>query len=168
MKSCKHTKLPFAFAALAFSCVPSVYAATDFTLDDANFSQSQFISIAGGLDLSDSFTFTLNMLNGGSTIDLSSVISVSLPAQIQFFDVTGTTPVTIGYDIPLVNLIGNFATTPFLNNGDYMGKVTAGLLGVNVNLTLTATPVPEASEWAMMLAGVGLIGFQLRRRPGKA
>ncbi len=34
--------------------------------------------------------------------------------------------------------------------------------------SLTAAPVPEASEWAMMLAGVGLIGLQLRRRSGRA
>ena len=165
MKSCNHRKLPFAFAALAFCCyAPSVLAATDFTLNDTTFSHSQLVSIAGGLNLSDSFTFTLDMLNGGSTIDLSSVLSASLPAQIQFFDVTGTTPKTVGYNIPLVNLVGPFATTPFLNNGDYMGIVTAGILGVNVNLTLTATPVPEASEWGMMLAGIGLIGLQLRRR----
>ena len=34
--------------------------------------------------------------------------------------------------------------------------------------SLTAANVPEASEWAMMLAGVGLIGLQLRRRSGRA
>jgi hypothetical protein len=63
---------------------------------------------------------------------------------------------------------GPFATTPFLLNGDYMGIVTAGIAGVSVNLTLAAAPVPEANEWAMMLAGLGLIGFQLRKRSGKA
>lgn len=168
MKSFNHRKFPFTFAVLAFCCASSVSAATEFTLDDANFSHSQFISIAGGLGASDSFTFTLDMLNGGSAIDVSSLLSISLPAQIQFFDVTGTTPITVGYDIPLVNLAGPFATTAFLANGDYMGKVTAGIAGVNVNLTLAAVPVPEANEWAMMLAGLGLIGFQLRKRSGTA
>jgi len=32
---------------------------------------------------------------------------------------------------------------------------------------LTVTAVPEAETWAMMLVGVGLVGFQLRRRGGR-
>lgn len=33
-----------------------------------------------------------------------------------------------------------------------------------VQLNVITTPVPEVETWAMMLAGVGLIGLQLRRR----
>lgn len=167
MKFYNHSKqLPFASAALALCfCVPSAFAATEFTLNDANYSHTEFISIAGGLNLSDSFTFTLDMLNGGSTLDVGTLLGANFPAEIQFFDVTGTTPLTVGYDIPLIAVLGGtFATTPHLVNGDYMAKITAGLAGVNVNLSLTATPVPEANEWVMMLAGLGLIGFKLRRR----
>lgn len=35
-----------------------------------------------------------------------------------------------------------------------------------VELTIGTTPVPEVETWAMMLAGLGLIGLQLRRRTG--
>jgi hypothetical protein len=31
---------------------------------------------------------------------------------------------------------------------------------------LTVTAVPEAETWAMMLVGVGLVGFRLRNRSG--
>lgn len=169
MKSCNpnnHSKFPFVSTALALCfCVPSAFAATEFTLNDANYSHAEFISISGGLNLSDNFTFTLDMINGGSEIDVGTLLGANLPAQIQFFDVTGTTAQTVGYDIPTIAVLGGtFATTPYLSNGDYMAKITSGLLGVNGNLSLTATPVPEANEWAMMLAGLGLIGFKLRRR----
>lgn len=35
-----------------------------------------------------------------------------------------------------------------------------------VDLTIHTTPVPEVETWAMMLAGLGLVGLQLRRRTG--
>lgn len=34
------------------------------------------------------------------------------------------------------------------------------------SLTVLTTPVPEVETWAMMVAGLGLIGLQLRRRTG--
>lgn len=33
------------------------------------------------------------------------------------------------------------------------------------NASLTLSPIPEAETWAMLLAGIGLIGLQLRRKP---
>jgi hypothetical protein len=35
------------------------------------------------------------------------------------------------------------------------------------NVKVSVVPVPEAETWAMMLVGVGLVGFQLRRRGGR-
>lgn len=37
---------------------------------------------------------------------------------------------------------------------------------VGFQVTVAATPVPEVETWTMMLAGVGLIALQLRRRTG--
>lgn len=34
----------------------------------------------------------------------------------------------------------------------------------NYLVGITVTPVPEPHEWAMLLVGLGLIGYQLRRR----
>lgn len=173
MITCQFKQIRLAAAvtlAMGF-CTPAAFAVTNFTLSDASPSHSQLVNFSYSQFLSgnSTFTFTLNMLAGSSKIDLSTLLGVNLGTQIQFFDITGTTPETIGYTIPTVAL-GTFATTPNLLNGDYMAKVTVPLTGVNVNLTLTAenvTAVPEASDWAMMLAGLGLLGLQLRKRSGR-
>jgi hypothetical protein len=53
-----------------------------------------------------------------------------------------------GYDS--TNYTANF----FQSGNDY-----------NLNFTATATaPVPEPETYALMLAGLGLVGFQVRRR----
>jgi hypothetical protein len=41
-----------------------------------------------------------------------------------------------------------------LNNGGSYGA----------SLSTIAAPVPEPEEWAMMLVGGGLVGFQVRRK----
>ncbi|MEQ1591550.1 MAG: hypothetical protein ABL892_04075 [Thiobacillaceae bacterium] len=38
---------------------------------------------------------------------------------------------------------------------------------VGVSLSIVTTPVPEAHNWAMMMTGLGLVGFQLRRRQNR-
>lgn len=163
MKSCINSrKLPFVFAALALGfCAPSAFAVTAFTLSDAQFSHTQSVSANAFAD--DTFSFTLNMSAGGATIDLSSTSFGD--AQIQFFDALGN-DATVGYSFPTVAVAsGPFATTPYLVNGDYAARISSST-SFNGNLTMEVTPVPEADQWAMMLAGMGLIGLQLRRRSG--
>lgn len=51
--------------------------------------------------------------------------------------------------------------------GNYFFKVTGhvdGLLGGVYEFSVSAAPVPEPSEWMMLLAGVGLLGLMVRRR----
>lgn len=53
-------------------------------------------------------------------------------------------------------------------SGDYIGTV-AGASAVNIAETytganITVSPVPEPSEWAMLVAGLGLVGLYARRR----
>ena len=54
-------------------------------------------------------------------------------------------------------LAGNYAVA-------YTGTVSGAPAGVGSNFTFTAGAVPEASTWAMMMIGFGMMGFGLRRR----
>ena len=58
-----------------------------------------------------------------------------------------------------------------LNAGEqYSINVTGTVLGGtaaskgNYSLSLSTAPVPEPEEWAMMLVGAGMVGFQVRRK----
>ena len=51
---------------------------------------------------------------------------------------------------------------PGLTNTKTLDSIVFDTLSVNV------TAVPEPSTWALMIAGVGLVGFALRRRPRPA
>ena len=52
------------------------------------------------------------------------------------------------------------ALTPGMENGPFPGfNASFSLSGANL-----ITPVPEASTYGMMLAGLGLVGFAVRRR----
>nr|WP_315398070.1 FxDxF family PEP-CTERM protein [uncultured Duganella sp.] len=53
--------------------------------------------------------------------------------------------------------------------GDYYLEVTGQVLGKNSSYgaEMTLTPVPEAETYAMMMAGLGLVGFVARRRAAK-
>lgn len=45
-----------------------------------------------------------------------------------------------------------------------VGGTTSGFIGGAYTYVVAAVPVPEAETWAMMAAGLGLVGMQLRRR----
>ena len=49
--------------------------------------------------------------------------------------------------------------------GPKLAFIEKKFAGVAINIV--TTPVPEANTWAMMMAGLGLVGFQLRRRQNR-
>lgn len=54
-----------------------------------------------------------------------------------------------------------------LGAGNYYFHITgqaAGNLGGKFSYSASAVPVPEPETWAMLVAGIGLVGLQLRRR----
>jgi hypothetical protein len=55
------------------------------------------------------------------------------------------------------------ATTNIFGNGAQFTLATNGALSYTTNPIVTA-PVPEADTWAMMMVGLGLMGFMARRR----
>jgi hypothetical protein len=48
--------------------------------------------------------------------------------------------------------------------GDPMGDISGGTMQGTWPITQTIAAVPEADTWAMLLAGLGLVGFATRRR----
>ena len=74
---------------------------------------------------------------------------------------TGTVNNNAGFDLASIS--------PFsLNIGSYtigyQGTVSGAPASVGSSFTFAAGAVPEASTWAMMMVGFGMMGFGLRRR----
>jgi hypothetical protein len=77
-------------------------------------------------------------------------------------DLDYSTPGMIG---PLT--IDQFNLDTMLDVGDYSLKLSGigwGQAGGLYSYAVAAQPVPEPENWAMMLVGLGLVGYALRRR----
>ncbi len=157
-------------------CAPAAHAAIDFVLTPSNPSDSEFVSIL--LGSTDEIAFTLNMFgapntvgDATSTLDLSTLLSAgNLSVEIFNATSTGFATTTTGnqMSLPVIGVLTTYASFANLLDGHYVARFTkTGLLSVNVAHTFTAhstTPVPEAETYAMMLAGLGLVGTMVARR----
>lgn len=137
---------------------------------------------AGGVTVTGSFNeiFNLNV----SAVDTIAVMVSGTQSQFDSlgFTISSTTTGPITFDGVLKN--GNWWVAAFndrLNNayslsaGDYTLEVTGKTLdpqGVGefaiTTRFATVTPVPEPESIAMLLAGLGVVGFAARRRKPKA
>ena len=130
-----------------------------------------FTSTDVGNSFSDVYTFDLSSLSqtvgttvtiqlsfGTSTFDLSNM-------AIALTNSTGSTTYAMDNTLDASNAL---QLSTILNPGsDYRFVVTGdvtGSLGGGYGGVLQAAPVPEAETYAMMLAGLGLVGFMARRR----
>lgn len=111
----------------------------------------------------DSFLFTLTEDNYFSVLATSTTASIPEFTKISFASATGVTGT-------LFNVFA-FATLPgtdsiFLSAGDYSldieGRFSPTSTGYTINVV--TSPVPEPSSVALMLGGLGLIGFMAARR----
>ena len=124
-----------------------------------------------GSSFSDVYTFDLSTASQSVgttvTIDLSAgPLNFQLSNMaIKLTDSTGTTTYAMDNTMDAsktLQLSANLASGTgyrFLVTGDVTGNIGGGYAGV-----LAAAPVPEAETYAMMLAGLGLVGFMARRR----
>jgi hypothetical protein len=51
-----------------------------------------------------------------------------------------------------------------LNYTDANGTTRAGFTNTSINVQTLASPVPESATWSLMIAGLSLCGFSMRRR----
>lgn len=56
----------------------------------------------------------------------------------------------------VIRLAGDYTSITFTHTGENWHGLTVGVVGL--------APVPEAETWALMLAGLGLVGWAARRR----
>jgi hypothetical protein len=130
---------------------------------------------------SDSYTFkVVGTSEAGGTV--SAAFTSSQDLYIKSFDIYSAltnTVVIAGVSELKSNAIGknDFWSLPedsTLSAGNYYVKVTGQILGLEggtyaatLNVTSLASAVPEAETYAMMLAGLGLVGFVGRRKAAK-
>jgi len=153
-----------AFAAAVALASLSASAATSTFIDNggvhelAEFGSNSFTSLAT-LDI---YNFTL----GTAVTSLMSDVA-SVPVN-PVFALTGTISL---WNDTTNTLVGSYAftdvTTSFgaLTAGQYHYTVTAsGPVGGSYSFGSYITPVPEPETYALMLAGLGVMGFVARRR----
>ncbi len=138
----------------------TVTAGTVFTLPTTgtttyNFTDIYNFSVPNSLVAGTAVTVNLNL--GNLSFDISNL-------KLDLFDagntwltgdmVTGPSDVSVSVNSPLVA-------------GNYYFKLRGLADGVNTNqgiYTFTAAAVPEASTYAMMLVGLGLVGYSVSSR----
>jgi len=106
--------------------------------------------------------FTQNPPNNG-TLTLPATLAINV-SQLSGFDITADAQAFLSWNGG--NQFGtlNLTTGQAVNNGAVGGGFAGQIVGISA-LNLNAVPEPET--YAMLLAGLGLLGFKVRRRKQK-
>jgi hypothetical protein len=131
------------------------------------------VSVTGTIDHSLTFNITTPLYAGSAVSDT--------PLSFFMIDYTNIT----GLNAEIYKNVGSTSTlyTTFVQNGDpdhlvlpdnsffnvgnYTLKIGGNSVGTNGGMYTVAAvtvPVPEPETWAMLLAGLGMVGLQLRRK----
>ena len=131
-----------------------------FTAAGANTGAYTFTITQPNVVVSSSFTNAANGTTGLFTFDSIGLYSYTSATNYTLLE-SGSTGTTANFQFaslaPFTLNAGNYAVA-------YTGTVTGAPAGVGSNFTFSAGAVPEASTWAMMMIGFGMMGFGLRRR----
>jgi hypothetical protein len=168
----KNTFKHLVLAALFSAVLPAQAAVQNYTftgaLDSGNYNGSTFSGSfsfddatidASGLDITNLLSFDMSLLNTNFTLSNASVAP-----DVSFQDGS-----FLGLSLNIESITPNigFTFVPGSNNTTEAFVAYATTLGPegagNVSYSLTA-PIPEADTYAMLLAGLGVMGAVARRR----
>ncbi|MCU6454134.1 FxDxF family PEP-CTERM protein [Sphingomonas sp. A2-49] len=170
-------------AVAAFAVAPAA-SATNFPVGSPNFTATPGPNgtISGNFGNSgigigtftDTFTFTLgangfgsgtvstssSMLQSSTDLDFTSVLINGSLANLTKTD-GGLFEVAFANMVPITALQLNTLTVNYVSRG-------AGAYGGQLTFIPSATAVPEPAAWAMMILGMGVVGFALRSAKRKS
>ena len=131
-----------------------------FSTAGSNDGYYTFTTTQASTVVSSSFTNAANGNTGLFSFTTVGLYSGATPTAATLLE-SGTTGTTAGFQFAALNPYTLAAGTYVVA---YNGTVTGAPAGVGSNFTFSAGAVPEASTWAMMMIGFGMMGFGLRRR----
>lgn len=159
-------KTAAAVALLAGSLAAQAAGGALGTLGNASFASG---SLAPSMAFTDVWTFDLA---GPSTVAASATNVVITSGPLSFNDIMGFSAMldSVALTLTPVPIPGGvaqlLATSTTLGPGPHTLTISgvAGSFGATYGGSIVATPVPEPETMAMMLAGLGAVGFIAMRR----
>ena len=133
---------------------------------------SQLGTIAGNFDsyqlgngLSTNVTYENHSVvaNGGSVSSAGSSYAPNYFGSDKNFNLGPIAAGAVGSDLGVFQYISGATTTTRLSPIIFANQAKFNL-AANGNLVYSTLPVPEADTWAMMLLGLGFMGFVARRK----
>lgn len=119
---------------------------------------------ASGFFLPDYFTFSLST-KSNILVDIDQFLGVSIGGTFSLQNTTGGNLQT--YNLPNISFVsGPDFSFNGIDAGSYRFAYNPGLVtaAVGAKVSFTATPVPEPETNALMMVGLGLMGFIARRK----
>jgi len=127
-------------------------------------SGTESAKVGAGIEF-DRSTSSYNFSATGLSVDFSPTATFVTPLIYSFKDVSA--PFTSFSKLSFSGLTGFNASRVTLNAGelaiDFSGVMFDSCSTLSLNLSTAAAAVPEPATWAMMLGGVGMMGFAMRR-----
>lgn len=157
--------------ALALIGVSSgVMAATWGVHDASEYSQTLVTGVAAASAVKDVFSFSLLGNNNVTTTSFTFPIATYtlVDAKVELFSGNAMSSVSLG-SFSVDPFLGGSKLFSNLSAGNYFYEVTglasnAGAYYYSLSSVAVSAPVPEPEGYAMLLAGLGLIGMIARRR----
>ncbi|NHZ90355.1 PEP-CTERM sorting domain-containing protein [Massilia sp. CCM 8733] len=167
--------IALASAALVSSQASAVEIINTSTLEFVdNFAEADGFFAGGnkGNTFIDNYSFTLAQAGEFAAGIFSVTGSAKTGLDITEFNLIDSTGSLFGGTLLSTGATDQWSlSTSSLNAGTYTLQVKGSILGNTVgrySTNIALAPVPEPETYAMMLAGLGLLGFTARRRNKKA